>query len=141
MAVRYAEAIESLFETATFVFTASEDAYRFLVQQPHPHMSSIRRLDFCLSHHKDHLFLFRIDSKHPQLSCCQTVPIGWELWDPLMTCVKGKLPELQTLNIHLAHQPHGREDKFLRLLDAWETAGVLTIERKGHGVRRVAIKR
>lgn len=137
----YAESIESLFEIATLVFTASEDAFRFFVQQPHPYLSSIRRLDFCFSHHKDHLFLHRIASKHPQLSCCQTVPIGWDIWAPLMTCVKETLPDLQTLNIHLAHQAHSREEKFLRLLDTWDTAGVFKVQRKARGTRHILINR
>ena len=138
---RYIEAIETLFESATLVFTASEDAFRFFVQQAHPYLSSIHQLDFCFTHHKDHLFLFHIDSKHPQLACCQTVPIGWEVWSPLMTCIKEKLPELQTLRIYLAHQAHGREEKFLRLLDAFELEGALKVENKTHGARHVIMSR
>lgn len=99
---RYSEAVESFFESTTLLFTASEDAYRFFVQQPHPYQSSIHALDFSFTHFKDHLFLQPIATKNPQLAVGNNVPVYQEVWTPLTLCVREKLPELRWLRIHLS---------------------------------------
>ncbi|KAJ9137465.1 hypothetical protein NKR23_g9101 [Pleurostoma richardsiae] len=113
----YLESVEALFEAATLIFTASEDAYRFLVQQPHSFRSKIHSIDFSFAHHKDHLFLHSIDSIHPRLHSCINVPVSWDIWNTLLSCVKDDLPELQILRAYLAPQLDGKEQKFLSTLD------------------------
>lgn len=134
---RYAEAIESFLESTTLIFTASEDAYRFFVQHPHPHAASVRSLQLAFTHFKDHLFLQRIEPKHPRLPDSQLgVPVSWELWTPLMRCVREGLPELRRLTVHLsaAAAPTAREEVFLDVLREWAADGFGTVEERAGGV-------
>lgn len=129
---RYAEAIESLFESTTLLFTASEDAYRFLVQRPHAHLARLRRLDLAFTHFKDHLFLQPIEPRHPRLSDgdggCPTAtseaapPAGWELWLPLTTALRERLPKLTSLRVVLS-PPSARAERFVDVLREWEGEG------------------
>ncbi|KAG8157956.1 hypothetical protein KVR01_012228 [Diaporthe batatas] len=133
----YAEAIESFFESTTLIFTASEDAYRFFVQHPHPHRTKVRSLQLAFTHFKDHLFLQRIEPKHPRLPDSQLgVPVSWGVWTPLMRCVREGLPELRRLTIHLsaAAAPTAREEVFLDVLREWAADGYGTVEEKAGGV-------
>lgn len=137
---RYAEAIESFLESTTLIFTASEDAYRFLVQPPHrhPHANKIRSLQMAFTHFKDHLFLQRIEPRHPRLPDGQLgpVPVSWALWVPLMRCVREGLPELRRLTVHLgaAAAPNAREEVFLDVLRGWADEGFGTVEERAGGV-------
>ncbi|CAN8103175.1 unnamed protein product [Discula destructiva] len=121
----YAEAIDSLFESTQLIFTASEDAYRFFVQNPHSHLDKIRNVDFAFSHSKDHLFLQPIESKHPRLeegTSSASVPVSWGVWLPLMLCVRERMPDLRELRIHI-DAPNVRGDGFVETLDEWEHCG------------------
>lgn len=135
MNYRYAEAVESFFESTTLIFTASEDAYRFFIQQPHPYQSKIHALDFSFTHFKDHLFLQPIASKHPRLAVGRNVPVSREVWTPLMLCVREKLPELQWLRVQLSTSvPAERVEMFLDVLRTWVQEGSGKIEEKTDGL-------
>ncbi|KAF3767949.1 hypothetical protein M406DRAFT_70053 [Cryphonectria parasitica EP155] len=138
----YAEAIECLFESTELIFTASEDAYRFFVQNPHSHTSKIRRLDFAFDHFKDHLFLQRIETQHPRLLVggggdgdgrLPTAPVSWELWRPLLASVRSGTPELRRFRIYLS-PPSPRCDDLVRLLDEWEAEGYGWVTEQADGV-------
>lgn len=134
---RYAEAIESFLESTTLIFTASEDAYRFFVQHPHRHRARVRSVQLAFTHFKDHLFLQRIEPKHPRLPDSQlSVPVSWGVWTPLMRCVREDLPELRRLTVHLsaAAAPTAREEVFLDVLREWAAEGYGTVEEKGGGL-------
>lgn len=120
--IRYGEAIEYFFESTTLIFTASEDAFRFFLQNGHSHMYKIRDLDLTFNHYKDHLFLQRIQSKHPHLPNGSNVPVASELWLPLMKCVRERLPELRSLRVHLS-PPESTGQVFMDLLRDWEREG------------------
>ncbi|KAJ0106954.1 hypothetical protein J7T55_011049 [Diaporthe amygdali] len=133
----YAEAIESFLESTTLIFTASEDAYRFFVQQPHPYHAKVRSVHLAFTHFKDHLFLQRIEPRHPRLPDSQlSVPVSWGVWTPLMRCVRGGLPELRRLTVHLsaAAAPTSREEVFLDVLREWADEGYGMVEEKGGGL-------
>lgn len=131
---RYAEAIESLFESTQLIFTASEDAYRFFVQLQHSHVDKIRNLYFAFDHFKDHLFLQRIEAKHPRLpDTMSTVPVAWELWTPLMRCVREKMPELRDLRVHLS-APSVKGEGFVEVLRDWEEMGHGWVTEHAEGV-------
>ncbi|KAI7778981.1 hypothetical protein LA080_001498 [Diaporthe eres] len=133
----YAEAIESFLESTTLIFTASEDAYRFFVQHPHRHRARVRSVQLAFTHFKDHLFLQRIEPKHPRLPDSQlSVPVSWGVWTPLMRCVREGLPELRRLTVHLsaAAAPTAREEVFLDVLREWAAEGYGTVEEKGGGL-------
>lgn len=133
----YAEAIESVLESTTLIFTASEDAYRFFVQHPHPHRDKVRSLQLAFTHFKDHLFLQRIEPKHPRLLDTELdVPVSWGLWTPLVRCVREGLPGLRRLTIHLgaAAAPTAREDVFLDVLREWAANGYGMVEEKAGGL-------
>lgn len=131
----YAEAVESFFESTTLIFTASEDAYLFFIQQPHPYQFKIHALDFSFTHFKDHLFLQPIASKHPRLAAGSNVPVSREVWTPLMLCVREKLPELQWLRVHLSTSaPAERVEMFLEVLRTWVQEGYGKVEEKNDGL-------
>lgn len=62
---RYWEAIASLFNHTTLVFTSSEDAYRFFVQPRHPFADGIRSLELNFTNPNDHLFLSPVQRETP----------------------------------------------------------------------------
>lgn len=109
MTTRYGEAIEYLFESTTLIFTASEDAYRFFVQNPHEYQARIHDVDLSFEHFKDHLFLRPIvapahplDGGRPGLAMT-TAPVAEALWRPLVACLRGPgLPELRSLRVRVA---------------------------------------
>lgn len=129
---RYSEAVESFFESTTLLFTASEDAYRFFIQQPHPYQTSIHALDFSFTHFKDHLFLQPIATKNPQLAVGGKVPVSQEVWTPLMQCVREKLPELRWLKIHLSTSAPA--EMFLDALRKWAQEGDGEVEETTGGL-------
>lgn len=134
---RYAEAIESFLESTTLIFTASEDAYRFFVQHPHRHRERARSVQLAFTHFKDHLFLQRIEPRHPRLPDSQlSVPVSWGLWTPLMRAVREGLPELRRLTVHLsaAAAPTAREEVFLDVLREWAAEGYGTVEERAGGL-------
>ncbi|ROW05795.1 hypothetical protein VMCG_05207 [Cytospora schulzeri] len=131
----YSEAVESFFESTTLIFTASEDAYRFFVQQPHAYQSKIHALDFSFTHFKDHLFLQPIASEHPRLAVGSNVPVSQDVWKPLMLCVREKLPELRRLRVHLSTSaPPERVEMFLEVLRTWVQDGYGKIEERDDGL-------
>ncbi|KUI55068.1 hypothetical protein VP1G_02400 [Cytospora mali] len=131
----YSEAVESFFESTTLIFTASEDAYRFFLQQPHPYQPKIHAVDFSFTHFKDHLFLQPIASKHPRLAVGSNVPVSQEVWTPLMLCIRETLPELGWLRVHLSTTaPAARVEVFLDELRTWEQEGHGKIEEKSDGL-------
>lgn len=116
------------------MFTASEDAYRFFVQQPYPYQSKIHAVDFNFTHFKDHLFLQAIAAKHPQLAGGCSAPVSQELWTPLMVCVREKLPELQSLRIRLyTSTPTANVEKIFDVLREWQQQGYGTVEEGNDG--------
>lgn len=132
---RYSEAVESFFESTTLIFTASEDAYRFFIQQPHPYHSKIHALNFSFTHFKDHLFLQPITTKQPRLAVGNNIPVSEEIWAPLMLCVREQLPELRWLRVHLSTSaPAERVEMFFDALRAWEQEGCGRIEEKNGGL-------
>lgn len=138
---RYAEAIESLFESTQLIFTASEDAYRFFVQLEHSHVDKIRNLYLAFDHFKDHLFLQRIEAKHPRLpDTMSTVPVGWELWTPLMRCVREKMPELRDLRVQLS-APSVKGEGFVEVLRDWEEEGHGWVTENAEGVIYLEMRR
>lgn len=109
------------------------------MQHPqHPHAKRVRSLQLAFTHFKDHLFLQRIEPKHPRLPDSQlSVPVSWGVWTPLMACVReGGLPELRRLTVHLsaAAAPTTREEVFLDVLRGWAAEGYGTVEEKGGGL-------
>lgn len=119
---RYAEAIECLFEATELIFTASEDAHRFFVQNPHAHTAKIRRLDLAFNHFKDHLFLQAIEPRgHPRLpDGASAAPVGWELWTPLVAALRAGTPELRYLRVHLSPQQSRQGEGLVEALWGWE---------------------
>ncbi|KAK1834973.1 hypothetical protein QBC39DRAFT_342333 [Podospora conica] len=61
----YWEAIASLFNHTTLVFTSSEDAYRFFVHDQHPLAYAIRSIELIFTDPNDHLFLVQIQRETP----------------------------------------------------------------------------
>ncbi|KAG6364045.1 hypothetical protein INS49_009148 [Diaporthe citri] len=107
----YAEAIESFLESTTLIFTASEDAYRFFVQHPHRHRARVRSVQLAFTHFKDHLFLQRIEPRHPRLPDSQLgVPVS------------------------AAAAPTAREEVFLDVLREWAAEGYGTVEERAGGL-------
>lgn len=108
------------------------------MQHPHAHAKKLRSLQLAFTHFKDHLFLQRIEPKHPRLPDSQlSVPVSWGVWTPLMRCVRGEgLPELRRLTVHLsaAAAPTAREEVFLDVLREWAAEGYGTVEEKAGGL-------
>ncbi|KAK3353732.1 hypothetical protein B0T25DRAFT_456652 [Lasiosphaeria hispida] len=115
----YWEAIASLFENVTPIFTTSEDAHRFFIQKPHPFLGHIRSLEFSFTNSNDHLFLAQVRREpgsgkaapasvaggpstggHP----CMTMPcrleiFGQQLWSELVQGVQNRVPDLRDFDI------------------------------------------
>lgn len=138
---RYVEAVESLFESTELIFTASEDAYRFLVQQPHAHLARIRALDLAFTHFKDHLFLQSIAPRHPRINdddsgstaTTKTVPVGWDVWMPLAVAVRERMPAMRSLRVTLS-PPGARAEVFVDVLREWEREGHGWVTERAEGV-------
>lgn len=96
-------------------------------------MYKIRDLNLTFKHLKDHLFLQRIESKHPHLPNSSSAPVASELWLPLTNCIRERLPELQSLRIHL-DPPSARGQVYTNLLWDWESKGYGWVEEQKDGM-------
>lgn len=100
------------------------------MQRPHAHLARLRKLDLAFTHFKDHLFLQPIEPRHPRLSdgdgscpaTSEAPPAGWELWLPLTTALRERLPELTSLRVTLS-PPSTRAERFVDVLRDWEEEG------------------
>lgn len=98
-------------------------------------MSRIHDLDLTFNHFKDHLFLQRIESKHPHLPNGSHVPVAKELWRSLTACLRERLPELRNLRIHLSPPSAANEGQiFADLLREWERDGHGWVEDQVDGI-------
>lgn len=97
-------------------------------------MSRIHDLDLTFDHFKDHLFLQRIESKHPHLPNGSHAPVAEELWRPLTACLRERLPELRSLRIHLSPPSAAKGQVFMDLLRDWERDGHGWVEEQVDGM-------
>ncbi|KAK0719397.1 hypothetical protein B0H67DRAFT_681520 [Lasiosphaeris hirsuta] len=116
----YWEAMASLFENVTPIFTSSEDAHRFFIQKPHPFLGHIRSLEFSFTNSNDHLFLAQVlresgsgkaasasvaagastGEHHPSTAMpCRLEIFGQQLWSELVQGVQSKVPDLRDFDI------------------------------------------
>lgn len=132
---RYEEAIETFFESTTLIFTASEDAYRFFVQNPHPYRSNIHAVEFIFTHFTDHLFLRSINSEHPQLAGTNKLPVSQDIWTPLVVCIRERMPALQQIRIFLSTSSAIEDvEKIFQVLRDWQQQGYGTVEEEDEGL-------
>ena len=123
---RYWEAVASLFNNATLVFTSSEDAYRFFIHNKHPFAAAIRSLELHFTNPNDHLFLSQVRREasdcgadegrlgaEPDSSAAISGRIevfGPELWAELVEALREVTPGLRDLDITIG----GRLQQFQR---------------------------
>lgn len=113
------------------------------MQRPHRHRASVRGVHLAFTHFKDHLFLRRIEHRHPRLLQGDgmpgggVVPVSWDLWAPLVREVREGLPDLRRLTVHLgagAAAPAAGQEAFLDVLRGWAAEGLGTVEEKAGGL-------
>lgn len=133
---RYWEAIASLFNHTTLVFTSSEDAYRFFVHDRHPFADGVRSLELNFSNPNDHLFLAPVQREAPACDATDESNVaepgvstvvhvfsrievfGPEMWAGLVQGLRAATPGLRDLDIVIG----GRLQRDL-VLDAFGGSG------------------
>ncbi|KAK0741519.1 hypothetical protein B0T18DRAFT_330745 [Schizothecium vesticola] len=132
----YWEAIASLFNHTTLVFTSSEDAYRFFVHDQHPFADGVRSLELNFTNPNDHLFLAPVQRETPACDAADepneaepgtsTVVhvfsrievFGPKMWAELLQGLQAATPGLRDLDIVIG----GRLQRDL-VLDAFGGSG------------------
>ena len=126
--LRYWEAVVSIFNNVTLVFTSSEDAYRFFIHNKHPFAAAIRSLELHFTNPNDHLFLSQVQREAPNCDADEgrlgaepdssaaisgrVKVFGPELWAELVEALREVTPGLRDLDVAIG----GRLQQFQRNL-------------------------